>query len=224
MTHSDDQGLVLPPRLAPIHVVIVPIFKKADEKEKVLAAAQKLAEAIRGDGDRELRVWLYYEPVIVRVDDREHYQPGFKFNEWEVKGVPIRIELGPKDVAADACVLARRDRPGKENKESVPLAGAPARVIALLKQMQTDLFERARAFRDANSYEVNTWDEFTKKIEAPGGFLWAHWDGTRETEDKIAEQTKATIRCIPFDRTQETGKCILTGNPSAGRVVFAKAY
>lgn len=224
MTHSDDQGLVLPPRLAPIHVVIVPIFKKADEKEKVLAAAQKLAEAIRTDGDRQLRAWLNYEPVTVRVDDREQYQPGFKFNEWEVKGVPIRIELGPKDVAADACVVARRDRPGKENKETVPLAGAPARVIALLKQMQTDLFECARGRRDANTYEVNSWDEFKKKIEEPGGFLLAHWDGTRETEDKIAEETKATIRCIPFNRKTEKGQCIFSGKPSEGRVVFAKAY
>jgi prolyl-tRNA synthetase len=224
MTHSDDNGLVLPPRLAPIHVVIVPIFKKADEKEKVLAAAQSLAEAIRTDGDRELRAWLNYEPVTVRVDDREQYQPGYKFNEWEVKGVPIRIELGPRDVANSACVVARRDRPGKENKETLPLAGAPARIIALLKQMQTDLFECARAFRDKNSYEVNSWDEFKKKIEEPGGFLWAHWDGTRETEDKISEETKATIRCIPFNRKAEKGACILTGKPSEGRVVFAKAY
>src|SRR5262249_22057571 len=141
MTHSDDQGLVLPPRLAPIHVVIVPIYKKADEKEKVLSAAQKLAEAIRTDGDRELRAWLNYEPLVVLVDDRENYQPGYKFNEWEVKGVPIRIELGPRDLQQDVCALARRDKPGKENKETVPLAGTPARIIALLKQMQTDLFE-----------------------------------------------------------------------------------
>jgi prolyl-tRNA synthetase len=224
MTHSDDNGLVLPPRLAPIHVVIVPIFKKTDEKEKVLPAAQKLAEAIRGEGDRELRVWLNYEPVTVRVDDREQYQPGYKFNEWEVKGVPIRIELGPKDVAAESCVVARRDKPGKENKETLPLAGAPARIIALLKQMQTDLFERARTYRDSMSYEVNSWDEFKTKIEEPGGFLWAHWDGTRETEDKISEETKATIRCIPFSRKAEKGQCILTGKPSEGRVVFAKAY
>jgi prolyl-tRNA synthetase len=225
MTHSDDQGLVVPPRLAPIHVVIVPIFKKAEEKEKVLEAANKLAESIRTEGDKELRTWLNYEPLTVKVDDREQYQPGYKFNEWEVKGVPVRIELGPKDLASNACVVARRDVPGKEGKEmGVPLAGAPTRIIALLKQMQTDLFERARKHREANSFEVNSWDEFKQKIEEPGGFLWAHWDGTRETEDKIAEETKATIRCIPDNRKKEAGKCVLTGKPSEGRVVFAKAY
>jgi prolyl-tRNA synthetase len=206
-------------------VVIVPIFKKADEKDKVLAAAQQLAEALRSEGDKELRAWLNYEPLTVKVDDREQYQPGYKFNEWEVKGVPVRIELGPKDLASNACVVARRDVPGKEGKEmGVPLAGAPKRIIEILRQMQTDLFERARKYRDANSFEVNSWDEFKKKIEEPGGFLWAHWDGTRETEDKIAEETKATIRCIPDKRANEKGKCILSGNPSEGRVVFAKAY
>jgi prolyl-tRNA synthetase len=222
MTHSDDQGLVLPPRLAPIHVVIVPIFKKPEEKEAVLAAAQKLAAAIRQIplGDR-----LNHEPVVVKVDDRDQYQPGYKYHEWELRGVPVRVELGPKDLASNACVLARRDLPGKEAKEmNVPLAGAPDRIGQMLKAMQTDLLERARKFRDANSFEVNSYDEFKKKIEEPGGFLWAHWDGTRETEDRIAADTKATIRCIPFDRPKETGQCMVTGKPSKGRVVFAKAY
>jgi prolyl-tRNA synthetase len=222
MTHSDDQGLVAPPRLAPIHVVIVPIFKKPEEKEAVLAAAQKLADAIR---KIPLSEWLNHEPVVVRVDDRDQYQPGYKFHEWELRGVPVRVELGPKDLANNACVLARRDLPGKEAKEmNVPLAGAPARIAEMLKAMQTDLLERARKFRDANTYEVNSYDEFKKKIEEPGGFFLAHWDGTRETEDRIAADTKATIRCIPFNRTQETGKCMVTGKPSEGRVVFAKAY
>lgn len=222
MTHSDDQGLVLPPRLAPIHVVIVPIAKTAEERTAVLAAAQQLAAAIR---DLPLREWLNYEPVTVKVDDREQYQPGYKFNEWEVKGVPIRVELGPKDLAKSACVLARRDLPGKEAKEmGVPLSGAAARIGQLLQAMQKDLFERARKYRDANTCEVNSYDEFKKKIEEPGGFLWAHWDGTRETEDRIANETKATIRCIPFDRDKEAGQCIVTGKPSEGRVVFAKAY
>lgn len=228
MSHSDDQGLVLPPRLAPIHVVIVPIFKKADEKEKVLAAARQLAAAIVAETDRpgsDLRAWLNYEPLSVKVDDREQYQPGFKFNEWELRGVPVRVELGPKDLANNACVLARRDLPGKEAKEmGVKLDAAPARIGAMLRAMQSDLLERARRFRDANSFEVNTYDEFKQKIEEPGGFLWAHWDGTRETEDRIAAETKATIRCIPFNRKQEKGQCILTGQPSEGRVVFAKAY
>src|SRR5262245_36410414 len=220
MTHSDDNGLVVPPRLAPVHVAIVPIFKKEEEKKAVLEAAHKLAAGIRAV---PLGDWLNYEPIIVKVDDRDQYQPGYKFAEWEVKGVPVRVELGPKDLEKQACVLARRDRPGKEAKEmGVPLASAANRIIELLKAMQTDLFETAKKFRDANSFEVNSYDEFKKKVE--DGFLWAHWDGTRETEDKIAAETKATIRCIPFNRKQEEGKCILTGKPSAGRVVFAKAY
>jgi prolyl-tRNA synthetase len=222
MTHSDDQGLVVPPRLAPIHVVIVPIFRKPDEREATIGAANQLAAAMR---DFPLGDWLNYQPLVVRVDDRDQYQPGYKFNEWELRGVPIRVELGPKDLANKACVLARRDLPGKESKEmNVPLAGAPARIVELLKTMQKDLFERARRCRDANSFDVNSYDEFKKKIEETGGFLWAHWDGTRATEDRIAAETKATIRCIPFNRPQEKGKCMVTGQPSEGRVVFAKAY
>ena len=139
--------------------------------------------------------------------------------------MPVRVELGPKDLAKNACVLARRDLPGKEAKEmDVPLAAAPARIGEMLQAMQTDLLDRARRFRDANSFEVNSYDEFKKKIEEPGGFLWAHWDGTRETEDRIAAETKATIRCIPFARPKEAGQCMVTGRPSEGRVVFARAY
>jgi prolyl-tRNA synthetase len=222
MTHSDDQGLVVPPRLAPIHVAIVPIYRKPGEKEAVLAAAQKLANDLRG---LPADPWFGYEPVSVKVDDREQYQPGFKFNEWELKGVPVRVELGPKDLEKNACVLARRDLPGKEAKEmGVPLADAPRRIVEHLKNMQTALYEKARKYREANSYQVDSYDDFKKKLEEPGGFLWAHWDGTRETEDRIAAETKATIRCVPFDRPKESGKCILTGQPSEGRVVFAKAY
>ncbi len=222
MTHSDDQGLVLPPRLAPIHAVIVPIYKTAEEKSAVLEAANKLAQSIR---DLPLREWLTYEPVSVKVDDRDQYQPGFKFNEWELKGVPVRVELGPKDLAKGSCVLARRDLPGKEAKEmGVPLANAATRIGEMLKAMQTALFDRARDFRDQNIHEVDSYDDFKMRIEQSGGFFLAHWDGTRETEDRIAAETKATIRCIPFDRKQETGKCMVTGQPSEGRVVFAKAY
>jgi prolyl-tRNA synthetase len=222
MMHSDDQGLVLPPRLAPIHAVIVPIYKTPEEKSNVLETANKLAQGIRA---LPLREWLDYEAVTVKVDDREQYQPGYKFNEWELKGVPVRIELGPKDLAKGACVLARRDLPGREAKEmNVPLTSAANRVGEMLKAMQSALFDRARKFRDDNTREVNSYDEFKKLIEEPGGFLLAHWDGTRETEDRIAAETKATIRCIPFDRQKETGNCIFTGQPSQGRVVFAKAY
>src|SRR5207253_664009 len=137
----------------------------------------------------------------------------------------IQVELGPKDLANRACVLKRRDLPGKEAKEfGVPLASAPLRITELLRIVQANLLERARKFRDANSFEVNSYEEFKKKIDEPGGFLWAHWDGTRETENQIAAETKATIRCIPLGRPKEAGKCMVTGRPSAGRVVFAKAY
>jgi prolyl-tRNA synthetase len=222
MTHSDDQGLVLPPRLAPVHVVIVPIYRKPEERAQTVEAANRLAAAL---AEVPLGDWLNYDPLGVKVDDRDQYQPGYKFNEWELRGVPVRVELGPRDLAQGACVLARRDLPGKEAKEmGVPLAEAPDRIVALLRQMQADLRERARCFRDAHSFEVNSYDEFKQKLEEPGGFLWAHWDGTRETEDRIANETKATIRCIPFDRKKEAGQCMVTGRPSEGRVVFARAY
>jgi prolyl-tRNA synthetase len=222
MTHSDDQGLVAPPRLAPIHVVIVPIYKKPEEKQATIAAAQQLASSLR---NLPPDPWFGHEPLTVKVDDREQYQPGYKFNEWELKGVPVRVELGPKDLAQNACVLARRDLPGKEAKAfGVPLAEAPAKIVAWIKAMQQNLFDKAKKFRDENTHQVDSYDEFKKKLEEPGGFFLAHWDGTRETEDRIAAETKATIRCIPFDRPKETGKCMVTGKESAGRVVFAKAY
>src|SRR5436190_959352 len=157
MTHSDDQGLVVPPRLAPIHVVIVPIYRKPEEKTAVLEAAHKLAASIR---DVPPAAFYNYEPLAAKVDDREQYQPGYKFNEWEVKGVPIRVELGPKDLAKNACVLARRDLPGKEAKLfDVPLAGAAEKIQDLLRQMQTDLLNRARTFRDANTQQVDSYDD-----------------------------------------------------------------
>lgn len=221
MTHSDDAGLVLPPRLAPIHVVIVPIYKKAEERQAVLEVANKLAASVR---DLPREAWLNYEPIVCKVDDREQYQPGYKFFEWEAKGVPVRIEIGPKDLAKNACVLARRDIPGKEGKEfGVPLEKAAGCIREVFAAIQQNLFEKARKFRDENSFEVNSWDEFKTKIEE-GGFLFAHWDGTRETEDRIANETKATIRCLPFNRPPEAGKCILTGRPAPARVVFARAY
>jgi prolyl-tRNA synthetase len=222
MTHSDDQGLVLPPRLAPIHVVIVPIYRKPEEREAVTAAANQLAANL---GKLPRTDWLNYDPITVKVDGRDQYQPGYKFHEWELRGVPVQVELGPKDLANQTCVLKRRDLPGKEAKEmGVPLAGAANRIAELLQLMQANLLDRARKYRDANSMEVNSYEEFKKRIEEPGGFLWAHWDGTRETEDRIAAETKATIRCIPFKRSPETGKCMVTGKQSEGRVVFAKAY
>jgi len=222
MSHSDDNGLVLPPRLSPIHAVIVPIYRKPEEKTPVLEACHQLAASIRAV---PLLEWLNYEPVVARVDDRDQFQPGYKFAEWEVKGVPVRIELGPKDLEKKACVIARRDVPGKEGKMmGVPLDVAAAKVAEILKDMQAGLFKRAKAFRDANTFEVNSYDEFKQRIEEPGGFFAAHWDGTRETEDKVAAETKATIRCIPSNIPREPGKCMVTGQPSAGRVIYAKAY
>jgi prolyl-tRNA synthetase len=222
MSHSDDQGLVVPPRLAPTHVVIVPLGKNDEERKAVLVEADRLAAALHALPRED---FFGYEPLTVKVDRDFEKSPGYRFNEWELRGVPIRVELGPKDLAKKACVLARRDLPGKEDKEmGVPLTTAPARIAELLKTMQKNLFERAKQFRDANSFEVNSYDEFAKKIDEPGGFLWAHWDGTRETEERIAAETKATIRCIPFNRAKEAGKCMVTGRPSEGRVVFAKAY
>jgi prolyl-tRNA synthetase len=220
MTHSDDQGLIVPPRLAATHVVIVPIGKSDEDRAGTVAAAEKLATALR---DLPREEFFGYDPVTVTVDKDFKNQPGFRFNEWELRGVPVRVELGPKDLAQSACVVARRDK-GKEGKQlGVPLAEAPSRIVATLKQMQKDLFDKAKACRDGWTSEVNSYDEFKEKIES-GGFLLAHWDGTRETEDLIQQETKATIRCIPFGRKKEAGKCMVTGAPSEGRVVFARAY
>jgi len=222
MTHSDDQGLVAPPRLAPIQVVICPLGKEATEREASLAAAKKLAGQLR---DLPREDFFNFEPVAVKVDEDFNNTPGFRFNEWELKGVPVRVEIGPKDVAQKACVLARRDRPGKEGKQmGVPLDQAADKIVALLKEIQANLFAKAKAFRDANTHTIDDYEEFKKKIEEPGGFFLAHWDGTRETEDKISAETKATIRCIPAHIPKEEGKCMVTGRPSAQRVVFAKSY
>jgi len=159
----------------------------------------------------------------VRVDERDQ-TPGYKFNDLELKGVPIRVELGPKDIEKSACVVARRDIPGKEGKTmGVPLTGAAQFIADLLPKIQANLFERAKTFRDANIRSVDTYEQFREQIEQPG-FIWAHWDGTRETERKIQDETKATIRCIPFDRVVEPGKCMVTGAASEGRVLFARAY
>ncbi len=221
MTHSDDLGLVLPPRVAPLHVVIVPIFRKEDEKLAVYEAAHTLAKSIR---EHPRSAWLNYEPITVKVDDREQHQPGWKFADWELKGVPIRIELGPKDLEKKTCVIARRDIPGKEGKQmGIPLEGAAQYIADLLPQIQRALFDKAKKFRDAHLRTANTYDEFKQMIEEPG-FIWAHWDGQRQTEELIAAETKATIRCIPFDRPIEQGKCMVTGAPSHGRVIFARAY
>ncbi len=231
MTHSDDNGLVVPPRLAPTHVVIVPLGKNDAERGPSIAAAEKLAA--------ELRVlprddFFGYEPISVKIDTMFDKQPGFRYAEHEVRGVPVRVEIGPKDIEKGACAVARRDVPGKEGKQfGIPLTGAAEHIATLLRSIQKALFDRAKAYRDAATTTANTLEEFkalfpVEKDESGGTgalkFVYAHWDGTRETEDRVQTEYKATIRCLPFDGPQEPGTCIFTGKPSARQVVFARAY
>jgi prolyl-tRNA synthetase len=221
MTHSDDNGLVVPPRLAPLHVVICPLGKNDAERAPSIAAAEKLAAELR---ELPRDDFFGYEPIAVRVDRSFDKMPGFRFAEYELRGVPVRVEIGPKDIDKSACVVARRDVPGKEGKQfGVPLSGAADHIAKLLRDIQQSLYDRAKALRDRTTRTANSYAEFKQMIEEPG-FIWAHWDGTRETEEKIQEETKATIRCIPFEAPTEPGECMVTGRPSARRVVFARAY
>jgi prolyl-tRNA synthetase len=219
MVHGDDQGLILPPHLAPFQLVIVPIFKTEEEKASVLPNAQKL------------RAELVAAGIRVKMDEREGASPGFKFNDWEMRGVPLRLELGPKDVAKASVVLARRDRPGKEGKSFVPQQGIAAAVAQMLEEIQKSLYDRALAFRKANTAEPANYDEFRKAVEK--GFAFAWWCGNSDCEAKIKEETKATMRCIPFDQTLGgtvsappggSGKCIYCGQPAKEKAVFARAY
>ena len=209
MTHSDDQGLVLPPNLAPIQVVIVPIYKSDEQLEEISTAVNVVMLALR-----KLN-------VSVKYDNRTTQKPGFKFAEWELKGVPIRIAVGPKDLENGTFEVARRDT---LTKEIVSKDGIEIYVSDLLAQIQKDLFDRALNYRDTHIAEVNSFDEFKSILDNKGGFVSAHWDGTPETEEKIKDLTKATIRCIPLGRVKEVGSCVFTGKPSVGRVLFAKAY
>jgi prolyl-tRNA synthetase len=209
MTHSDDQGLVLPPNLAPIQVVIVPIYKTDEQLEAISAEVAVLVNALK-----ELK-------ISVKFDNRTTQKPGFKFAEWELKGVPVRIAVGPKDLENGTFEVARRDT---LTKEVVSRDGITTYVSDLLEQIQKDLFDKALNYRNTHITEVNNFDEFKAVLDNEGGFVSAHWDGTAETEEKIKELTKATIRCIPLDRVEEAGDCVFTGNPSVGRVFFAKAY
>lgn len=209
MTHSDDNGLVLPPNLAPIQVVIVPIYKSEEEFAAVSEAANTLVSQFK-----KLR-------ISVKFDDRTTQKPGFKFAEWELKGVPVRIAIGPKDLENGTFEVARRDT---LTKEVVLKDGIVNYVNDLLEQIQESLFNKALDYRNTHITKVENFDEFNDVIENKGGFVSAHWDGTPETEEKIKEMTKATIRCIPLDRVEENGVCVLTGKPSQGRVLFAKAY
>jgi prolyl-tRNA synthetase len=210
MTHSDNHGLILPPKLAPYHVVMVPIFKTEEEHTQLLERMYELKKELEAAG------------LSVKVDDRDNLRPGFKFAEWELKGVPARIVIGPRDLAAGVVELARRDN---LTKESVPQEGLAERLLALMADIQENIYAKALKFREENTFKVDSWDEFKEKIEE-GGFLLCHWDGTAETEAKIKDETKATVRCIPLDSfvCKEEGKCIYSGKPSHERVLFARAY
>ncbi|WP_447637761.1 proline--tRNA ligase [Flavobacterium microcysteis] len=209
MTHSDDNGLVLPPNLAPIQVVIVPIYKTDEEFAAISEAANTLVSQLR-----KLR-------ISVKFDDRTTQKPGFKFAEWELKGVPVRVAIGPKDLENGTFEVARRDT---LSKEVVLKDNIVNHINGLLEEIQDSLFNKALEYRDTHITEVNSFDEFKDVLENKGGFIAAHWDGTPETEEKIKDLTKATIRCIALDRVEEAGSCVFTGKPSVGRVLFAKAY
>jgi prolyl-tRNA synthetase len=210
MVHGDDQGLILPPRLAPFQLVIVPIYKTDEEREAVLENAQRLRKELVDAGIR------------VKMDEREGMSPGFKFNDWEMRGVPLRLELGPKDVVKGSVVLARRDRPGKEGKSFVPQQGIAAAVAKMLEEIQKSLYDRALEFRKANTFEPANYEEFKKAVEK--GFAFSWWCGNENCEVKIKEETKATMRCIPLEQPGGSGKCIHCGSTAKEKAIFAKAY
>lgn len=209
MTHSDDNGLVLPPNLAPIQVVIVPIYKSDEQLEAITTEVDKLVSALR-----KLR-------ISVKFDNRTTHKPGFKFNEYELKGVPVRIAIGPNDLENGTFEVARRDT---LTKELIAKDGIETYILNLLETIQNSMFTKALEYRNSHITEVNSFEEFKELLDSKAGFFAAHWDGTPETEEKIKELTKATIRCIPLDRVEEAGVCMFSGKPSVGRVLFAKAY
>ena len=208
MAHSDDDGLVLPPKLAPIQVVIVPIYRTEEQLEQLSAKIKPLVQALKKAG------------VLVKYDDSDANKPGWKFAEYELRGVPVRLAMGGRDLENGTVEIARRDL---KTKETVPFDGLTERIVALLDDIQQTIYEKARAFRQENTFRVDTFEQFQEQIEK-GGFILAHWDGTSETEETIKEMTKATIRCIPFDQEPEEGVDVYSGKPSKGRVVFARAY
>jgi len=208
MTHSDDSGLVLPPRVAPIQVIIVPIYRTDEEQAQTIEAGKNICDQLKKAGIR------------ARLDDKDTQKPGWKFAEYELKGVPLRIAVGPRDLAAGSVELARRDT---QEKSVVPMDGLNERIQGLLEEIQNSLFNRALDRMNNNTHKADTWDSF-KEILENGGFIKAHWDGTPETEEAIKAETKATIRCIPLDAEEEAGTCIYSGKPSTKRVLFARAY
>lgn len=209
MAHSDDDGLVLPPRIAPVQLVIVPIYKGDEQKAAIDTCVQGLMSSLKSLGIR------------VKYDDNDNARPGWKFAEYEMKGVPLRLAIGARDLENKVVELARRDT---REKSTLPLEGLPQHIQQLLEEIQQNLFNRALAYRDSHITKADSWEEFVSLLDSKGGFIAAHWDGTAETEEAIKEKTKATIRCIPLDNKQEEGLCILTGKPSVQRVLFARAY
>jgi prolyl-tRNA synthetase len=209
MTHSDDEGLVIPPRLAPTQVVVVPIYRNDAERSVVMEAVQRMTAEWKG----RLRF---------KIDDRDNLTPGFKFNEWELKGVPIRVEIGPKDIEKGSVAIARRDQPGREGKSFVPQDGLTDRLTALLEEIQQALYRRALTFREDHTADVATYDELKQQVER--GFARCYWAGTTEDEKRIQEETRATIRCIPLDQPQQAGRCVYTGKETSQQVIFARAY
>jgi prolyl-tRNA synthetase len=209
MAHSDDDGLVLPPKLAPIHVVIVPIFKTEDELNKISDKVQEISSELRKQG------------YTVKFDNRDTHKPGFKFAEWELKGVPVRLAIGPRDMENGTVEVARRDT---KEKQVMKLDEVAAQIPKLLDDIQSNIYQRALKFKGEVTTQVDTYADFKKVLDEKGGFISAHWDGTKETEAAIKEETKATIRCIPLDAKEEAGVCMYSGKPSTRRVLFARAY
>jgi prolyl-tRNA synthetase len=211
MAHSDDNGLVLPPKLAPFQVVIVPIYRGDAELEAVSVKAREIMAELKKAG------------ISVKYDDRDTQKPGWKFAEYELKGVPVRIAIGPRDLENGTIEIARRDNLTKEQFE-LSSQSITSKISSLLDEIQEGIYNKALNFKTEMTTEVNSWTEFQEILENKAGFISAHWDGTPETEEKIKELTKATIRCIPLDRKEEVGTCVFSGKPSKGRVLFAKAY
>lgn len=209
MAHSDDEGLVLPPKLAPIHVVIVPIFRSEEELAKVTTEVDKVMKTLREQG------------CTVKFDNRDTQKPGFKFAEWELKGVPVRLAIGPRDLENGTVEVARRDT---KEKQVMKLEDVGMLVPKLLDEIQVNIYNRALKFRTDMITKVDTYEDFKKTLDEKTGFVLAHWDGTPETEASIKDETKATIRCIPLDAPDEQGNCVYSGKPSNRRVLFARAY
>jgi prolyl-tRNA synthetase len=208
MTHGDDQGLIMPPRLAPIQVVIVPIYKNDEERGKVLPVVQSVSQSL--------------QDFRVKVDDRTEMTPGFKYNDWEMRGVPLRIEIGPKDVEKGSVMVARRDIPGRDGKQIIPQENLAGAVAELLTEIQASLFDKAKTFRDSNIHEPGDYEELKKIVE--NGWAYAWWCGDGACEAKVKEDTKATTRCIPIDQPGGSGKCVVCGKPANEKVYFSKAY